>query len=174
MRQLFMVCFLVGAGCIAGKAQALKLHTELPDAEEKMILFGQVTKNQIIEDSLFGWYKANAKYAKPPQSTIDAIKKAASKVDVVLFVGTWCHDTQQILPKYFKAMEASGFPEERLTIVATNRSKEAPGGWHRVFKVVNVPTIIVLQDGKELGRISEYGDTGTPDKELGDIFNKAH
>jgi hypothetical protein len=36
--------------------------------------------------------------------------------------------------------------------------------------VVNVPTIIVMKEGKEVGRVVEYGKTGVWDKELGDIF----
>ena len=40
------------------------------------------------------------------------------------------------------------------------------------FNVVNVPTIIVMKDGKELGRVVEYGNTGKWDKELADILNK--
>jgi hypothetical protein len=35
-----------------------------------------------------------------------------------------------------------------------------------------VPTIIVLKDGKELGRVVEYGNTGKWDRELADIINR--
>jgi len=34
-----------------------------------------------------------------------------------------------------------------------------------------VPTIIVLKDGKEIGRVVEYGKTGMFDKELGEIIS---
>jgi len=33
------------------------------------------------------------------------------------------------------------------------------------------PTIIVMKDGKELGRLVEYGKTGYWDKELAKIIN---
>jgi hypothetical protein len=36
---------------------------------------------------------------------------------------------------------------------------------------LNVPTIIVLKDGKEIGRVVEYGKTGMFDKELGEIIS---
>jgi hypothetical protein len=37
--------------------------------------------------------------------------------------------------------------------------------------VVNVPTIIVMKEGKEIGRVVEYGKTGVWDKELGEIIS---
>ena len=37
--------------------------------------------------------------------------------------------------------------------------------------MVNVPTIIVMKDGKEIGRVVEYGKNGMFDKELGEIIN---
>jgi hypothetical protein len=36
-----------------------------------------------------------------------------------------------------------------------------------------VPTIIVLKQGKELGRVVEYGKYGVFDKELGEIISTA-
>ncbi len=39
------------------------------------------------------------------------------------------------------------------------------------FQVTNVPTFIVLKNGKEIGRVVEYGRYGMIDKELGEIVN---
>jgi hypothetical protein len=36
-----------------------------------------------------------------------------------------------------------------------------------------VPTFIVLKNGKEIGRVVEYGKFGMPDKEIGEIVSKA-
>jgi hypothetical protein len=35
-----------------------------------------------------------------------------------------------------------------------------------------VPTFIILQNGKEMGRVVEYGKTGNVEKELADIVAK--
>jgi hypothetical protein len=37
------------------------------------------------------------------------------------------------------------------------------------MQATNVPTVIVMQQGKELGRVVEYGKTGQWDKELAEI-----
>ena len=39
------------------------------------------------------------------------------------------------------------------------------------FKITNVPTIIVMKDGKEVGRVIEYGKTGKWDEELAELLN---
>lgn len=165
-----MAALVLAAGAAFG--QDLQLNTTKPDEEEKKFLYGIVTRNQIINDTSFTWYAENSKYAKPAADVVDAIKAGKDKVSLVLFVGTWCHDTQQLLPKYFKSLEAAGFPDERLTIFATDRNKETISNMHKVFAVINVPTIIVMQEGKEVGRVSEFGETGLVDKELGEIFKR--
>jgi hypothetical protein len=38
------------------------------------------------------------------------------------------------------------------------------------FNVLNVPTIIVLKNGREVGRVVEYGTSGMFDKDLGEIL----
>ena len=38
------------------------------------------------------------------------------------------------------------------------------------FAVTNVPTFIVMKNGKEIGRVVEYGKTGMPEKEVAQII----
>jgi hypothetical protein len=39
------------------------------------------------------------------------------------------------------------------------------------MNIINVPTIIVMKKGRELGRVIEYGKTGKWEKELADIIS---
>ncbi|MEI9808442.1 MAG: hypothetical protein WDO16_11570 [Bacteroidota bacterium] len=39
------------------------------------------------------------------------------------------------------------------------------------MNITNVPTIIVMKKGKEVGRVIEYGKEGVFDKELAEIIN---
>ena len=40
------------------------------------------------------------------------------------------------------------------------------------MNITRTPTIVVMKDGKELGRLVEYGKTGHWDKELAEIINQ--
>jgi thiol-disulfide isomerase/thioredoxin len=154
-------------------AQAsLNLFEVVPDAEEKKFLKGFISKEQITNDADFAWYQQNLKYAKPNKEYVDIIKPKAYDFQIMLFLGTWCHDSQQILPRYFALLEAAEFPEHRMTLIACDRQKVAPANVNRPLNVTLVPTLIVLKDGKEVGRIVEFGESGLVDKELAELVKK--
>ena len=90
----------------------------------------------------------------------------------VVFGGTWCEDTQFILPKFFKLQEMAGVADNTISFFGVNRAKKSLASITEAFNIKNVPTIIVMKDGKEAGRVVEYGTTGKWDKELADILNK--
>lgn len=160
-------------GAQAGTAApALHLYQTLPDAEETKLLRGIITKADILTDTSFGWYQKNLQYFKPNTEAVAAIKPKVGQVQIVLFAGTWCHDSQQILPKYLSTLEAAGFNEEQLTIIACDRAKTTIANLHRAFNITNVPTLVLLKNGKEVGRIVEYGNTALMDAELATLFKK--
>jgi thiol-disulfide isomerase/thioredoxin len=168
---LFLLVGFLGAESLMAQSTTQWYET-LPDAEEKKILKGFITKQQITNDTTFAWYAINRKYNKPNPDVVAVIKEKAYEFQLVFFIGTWCHDSQQILPKYFAALEAAEYPEHYMTIIACDRDKAGPANIQRPFKVVNVPTVLVMKDGKEVGRIVEFGNTGMVDQELAEIVKK--
>jgi thiol-disulfide isomerase/thioredoxin len=98
------------------------------------------------------------------------MKAAKDKYQFVIFGGTWCEDTQFILPKFFKLQEDAGIADSKISFFGVNREKQTLGNMAAAFKVTNVPTIIVMKDGAEVGRVVEYGKTGKWDKELADLL----
>jgi hypothetical protein len=114
---------------IAGTAKPLNLYEELPDNEEKKTLVGILTEQQVTADTSFGWYQANLKYYKLDSSTVQAIRAKKDKIHLVLFMGTWCHDSQQLVPKYFETLKAANFDTSNLTIIATDRNKKTIAGF---------------------------------------------
>jgi thiol-disulfide isomerase/thioredoxin len=86
--------------------------------------------------------------------------------------GTWCEDTHFILPKFYQIQEASDFPENRITVYAIDKKKNVTGNIAHAMNITHTPTIVVMKDGKELGRLVEYGKTGYWDTELANIINQ--
>src|SRR5688500_15662541 len=137
------------------------------------ILKGIITRKEISEDTAFKWYKANQTGYTPNAAAVKALKAKGENLQIITFGGTWCDDTKFILPKFFSLTDAAGFPDARVTLVGVDRNKKTISHLSEALGVVNVPTIIILKDGKELGRVVEYGKTGQWDKELGEIVNAA-
>ncbi len=139
---------------------------------EVKIVRGLVNKYLIQNDTAFSWYNSNQKFYNPDTATLNAFERAKTKYQFVVFGGTWCEDTQFILPKFFKLQEKSGLPDDVITLFGVNRAKTSLGNIAKAFNITLVPTIIVMKDGKEIGRVVEYGKTGKWDKELAEILNQ--
>lgn len=139
---------------------------------EQHILRGIVNKYLIQNDESYKWYKQNQAGYKTDTATLNAFERAKGKVQFVLFGGTWCEDTQFILPRFFKLQEMSGIEDTCITFFAVNRAKKTLSSITDAFAVTNVPAIIVMKNGKEIGRVVEYGKTGNWDKELAGILRQ--
>ncbi len=139
---------------------------------EVKIVRGLVNKYLIQNDTSFNWYTTSQGYYNPDTATLNAFERARGKIQFVIFGGTWCEDTQFILPKFFKLQEKSGIPDNAITLFGVNREKKSLGNIAEAFNVILVPTFIVMKDGKEIGRVVEYGKTGKWDKELAEILNQ--
>ena len=136
------------------------------------ILNGIVSKYILQNDSSFKWYATNQKGYAPDSAAVSAMELNKNNVRYVVFGGTWCEDTQNILPKFFKLQEQSGVADNSVSFFAMDRSKKTIGNVGDAFKITNVPTIIVMKDGKEIGRVVEYGSSGKFDKDLAEILKK--
>ena len=152
-------------------AQAQYETSQDPKHPEVKIVRGLINKYQIQNDTAFQWFRPNQGGYKADTATLNAFERAKGKYQFVVFGGTWCEDTQNLLPKFYKLVDKSGYPETRITLIAVDRQKTALNNLHTTYNIVNVPTFIVLKNGKEVGRVVEYGK-GDVVKELGEIVRK--
>jgi thiol-disulfide isomerase/thioredoxin len=143
------------------------------DGEGQKVIKGFLTKEALAGDSAFGWFAANQQGYTPYAPALQTLKAQKDSVQFLVFAGTWCHDTQFILPKFFALADAAGVKSNQISTVGVDVAKKSQHNLTEVFQVYNVPTIIVLKSGKELGRVVEYGKTGMFDKELGEILKAA-
>ncbi len=142
------------------------------DDNGTIILNGLVTKYVFLNTNLFPWYESSIKNYKGDTSVISTLAEAKNDINFIIFGGSWCEDTHNIIPKFFTLQEKAGFPDNRITFFATDRNKHVNGNIGEALGITNVPTIIVMKNGKELGRVIEYGTTGMWDKELSEIIKK--
>lgn len=168
--KLFFVSFCLSVS-LGVSAQSPYVSAPDPQNPKAHILNGIVTKYALINDSTFNWYNSSQATYNPPAEYKTALSNAATaNTRLVVFGGTWCEDSHFILPKFFKWQELANFPDTNISFFAVDRNKKTIGGITDAFKVTNVPTIIVMKDGKEVGRVVEYGKTGQWDKELAELL----
>ena len=132
---------------------------------------GIISKELLTSDTSFHWYKENLKGYSPNAAAINGLSKQRDSIQILTFMGTWCEDSQFIIPKLFFLLEAAGFSNDKVTLIGVDRQKKTLSHLAEALDIKNVPTIIVLKNGKEVGRVVEYGKYGLFDKELGEILN---
>ena len=86
---------------------------------------------------------------------LDADLKIPNDLSVLMFFGTWCHDSQREVPRMLKILEAVGFPQADIKMVTLDFSKNDPLGLAAENEVKFTPTFIFFRQQNEVGRIIE-------------------
>ncbi len=163
----FLVILLIAQVSFAQTAEATT------DASGNKVLKGFITKTQLVSDSSFAWFAKNIQGYTPWAQAVDALKANKDSIHILAFGGTWCDDTKYILPKFYALTEAAGLPQDRITLLGVDHGKKTIQHLSEAFNVTLVPTFIVLKNGKEIGRVVEWGMYGMFDNELGEIISGA-
>lgn len=168
-KSLFLLLFVfaINKGFTQTQYEVLKDYVD-----GGKILKGVISKDILASDTSFKWYSQNLKPYTGSKEAVAAFAKQKDSVQLVIFFGTWCEDSHTILPKLFSFLDVAGFSDDRITLIGVDRNKKTISHFTDAFNVINVPTIMVMKDGKEIGRIVEYGRYGMVEKELAEIADK--
>ena len=146
-------------------------YITISNAKEKT-LQGVINRNIIASDTSFKWFKNNYNHANPNANAVEVFRTRKNDFSLMVFGGTWCEDTQNLLPLFYKLIDKSEYPEKKITLVGVNREKKSGNELSTIYSIINVPTFIVLnKKGKEVGRVVEYGKYNEIDKELAEIVS---
>lgn len=122
-------------------------------------LLGPIKKDRLTEGQYGEWFNPQFSAYQVDQEALALIEKSIAEYDIILFLGTWCSDSQREVPAFFKILEAAGYPVDAVTIYAVDDREEfkksTPGGEARARNIVRVPTLIFEKNGKEVNRIIE-------------------
>ena len=171
MKNIIVALVFIGFITACSSSKKMANNYQVLDDKGKKMLKGIINRQLIENDTAFAWFKETMQYGTPDATAIAAFQQNKSQFTMIVFGGTWCEDTQNLLPKFYKLVDKSGYPENNITLVAVDRQKTTVNNLHITYKITNVPTFIVLKDGKEIGRVVEYGK-GDMVKELGEIVGK--
>lgn len=86
---------------------------------------------------------------------LDSAERMPADFRVLIFFGTWCHDSQREVPRMLKVLEAVGLPEDHIKMVTLDFSKTDPEGLAVANGVEFTPTFIFFRQQDEIGRIIE-------------------
>ena len=169
MKQFFSV--FISSFLLGNIAFAQNQFQVLPDKNGGKIFKGIISREVLQSDTSFTWYAQNLKDYSPDPVALAGLIKNADSLELLTFMGTWCEDSHFIIPKFYTLVDAAGFSRERITLIGVDREKKTLSHLAEAMNIKNVPTIIVMKNGKEIGRVIEFGKYGLFDKELGEILS---
>ena len=168
MKKLIVIAVLFAA-CKLPYKTFYTMH----EAKREKVLQGVMSRNAIEADTAFKWFATNYKFAIANVNAVETFKKNKGNFKMIVFGGTWCEDTQNLLPLFYKLIDQSKYPQRKTTLVGVDRQKQSgDDGLSAKYKITNVPAFIVLKnDGTEAGRVIEYGKGVGIDNELAEIVS---
>ena len=164
-----ILTIIIGVFLSSGTIFAQSQAEILRDNDGTKILKGIISRKELETDTAFAWWTENLKSFTPQSQAVAELKKNHT-IQFIAFMGTWCDDSRFIIPKFYLFLDAAGFPENQVTLIGVDRSKKTLSHLAEALNIKDVPTIIVMNNGKEVGRVVEYGKYGLFEKELGEII----
>jgi thiol-disulfide isomerase/thioredoxin len=129
------------------------------EAQDRPILIGPVSRAALKTPPYSEWFESNYSRYQPDEKTLVELRPLLTGVSLEAYFGTWCGDSRRQIPRLSHLLDAAGADEKVLSLVALSdrptEFKQSPGRPEAKRYVHRTPTIVVVRDGKEVGRIVE-------------------
>jgi len=138
------------------KAQDIN-KTKIDEKSQMEVLTGLCNRDGLKSNLFKTYYDSEYSSYVPDSATIKNLKKllADKNIKVTIVMGSWCGDSQEQVPRFYKIIDALNFPETNITLYCVDRTKKTDNGETDNLAITLVPTFIFYKDGKEIGRIIE-------------------
>jgi len=147
---LFIFTFLITISCFGQKNETTAVLNEDGD------LVGIANKENFLVEPFNEWFSYNYKDYEVNEEIVDSLKPILKKVTIKAFMGTWCSDSQEQTPVFYKILDEAGFNYKNLELVTVNSDKKTPDNLQEGFDIERVPTFIFYIEDHEIGRFVEY------------------
>lgn len=137
-----------------GKA-AHKYDVSTDTKNGSLIFKGEITLGDLDKEPSFEWYHKGITNYSPNKESITYLKFYLPKYKLIAFIGTWCEDSHVVIPKMVKVLQEAG-ATNNLVMYGVDRDKWSGDGESKKYGVTKVPTMILMQGDREVGRITEY------------------
>jgi hypothetical protein len=128
-------------------------------AEEISILIGSVTRADLKTPPFSEWFDGQYSRYQPDPTSLEKLRPLLAGVSVEAYFGTWCGDSRRQVPRLARLLDLAGLEEQRLGLVALSdramEFKQSPGHPEAKRYIHRTPTIVIVRDGREIGRIVE-------------------
>lgn len=147
MKNWFFPLLLIGIGCSTPRVG----HRQTVEGEPMLI--GDITQAELVRE--FPVFQERLDAAIVLDSSVQKIRAVTTPTEIVVILGTWCGDSKRTLPPFLKLLHLAANPNIRVAMHGVDRTKKDGGGLTTRYGITRVPTMVVLQNGVEIGRFTE-------------------
>lgn len=155
---LYLMLLITASNC--GSSQPSETANTLDglnsQEEQNDLLVGPIDREALQQKPHSSWFDPMYRSYKPNEKALEIIKENINDYEIVMFMGTWCADSQREVPKLYKLLELSDYDLSDLEVKAVREDKTLPNEAEKEYNITYVPTIIFIKNGEEAGRFVEY------------------
>lgn len=158
MKTLLLLPLLISASVLCSDKNPSQPSAKpmTQDLQTPPILLGKKKRADLEAEPYVSWFRPNYESHPLNEKAIAQLKPLLKKVKIKIFMGTWCGDSKSQTPAFYKILDAAGYNQKNLTLIAVSRDKDTPEGYEKGMDIERVPTFIFYKKGKEVNRIVEY------------------
>jgi thiol-disulfide isomerase/thioredoxin len=137
-------------------AQNLNQKTTDPGKNSEMLI-GYCNRDgfRTINSNFDSVYKVEYPRYHADEATMKQLEGKLKDIQITIVMATWCGDSKDWVPRFFKIMDELKFDYKNLTLICVDREKKAPGTIVTTLNIEKVPTFIFYREKVEIGRIIE-------------------
>lgn len=135
-------------------AQTLN-NTKADSNSRSKMLIGYCDKSGLEKGNFGISFKNEYSAYNPDKVYINKLAPKLKNIKITIVLATWCSDSKREVPRFYKVLNNAGFNDKFVSVIAVDRNKEADGLITKEMDIERVPTFIIYQNNKEIGRIIE-------------------
>ncbi len=134
-------------------------NLEIKNESGQMILAGHGSHAVLQQPNYKTWYDQSYQAYTDDAAIVSELKPLLAKKKMEIFLGSWCGDSKREVPRMLKVLEHAGMDTADVSLIfvdnSTRNYKQSPQHEEKDKNIHHVPSFIVYDGGKEMGRIIE-------------------
>ena len=152
---LVLLCIISILSSCESKLTPLKV-THGQTIEGKPFIMGKINRQNLLTYEHSNWFETEYLNYKIPNGWIEKNENLLNQMELKLFLGTWCEDSEREVPGMLKLLDYSGFDFSNIEMYAVSEEKNTNENYENGLNIINVPTLIFYKNGKEINRFVEF------------------
>ena len=164
MKSSFLVitvlCIVMTQPYVNAQTTTAFANIEVKNSNGEPMLLGHCDVSFLQQGVYKNWYQPGYDHYIPDSSTIPFLTELLKGKQIDIFLGTWCGDSRREVPRMMKILTQAGVHQQQIKLIfvsnESNSYKKSPQHEEAGKNIKRVPTLIVYENEKEMGRIIEY------------------